>query len=152
MDGFPLEEKGRLLTVIGREAEAYSRLRDITQKQGGTLADGDYDALDGLIAGRQVIIDEINGLHQEFGALMQSYVSFAGVQGAKRIAEIDDATGDLQNIIKLCMELNDAVIAALEGKAEENMRQIGKLSMARKSLGKYMHVIPSDPELFDRKT
>lgn len=150
MRSFPPEKKERLLELLGLELELFDRIRGLTAKQAGLLDAGDTGGFEKSLDDRQGIIDRIDGLHQESEVLMQSYISFSGSGGSDDA--IEAAAGSLKTAITECVEMNDLNMAAAREKTEDYIRQIGELSLKRKSLGKYALDVPNNPTMFDKMT
>ena len=147
---FPRDKEERLLELLGQELELFDRIREMTAAQAELLKADDPEGFNRSLDSRQEIIEKINGLHQESDVLMQSYVSFYAT-GRKDDA-IRAAAERIDSIIAECAELNDRNTAAAQVKTEDYIRQIGNLSLRRKSLGKYAQSVPNNPELFDKMT
>ena len=151
MNSFPKDKESRLLALLRQELELFQRIREITGKQTEMLADEDIEAFDESLDSRQALIEEINGLHQESDILMQSYLSFSGSAGGQKIGAIEEVAGQLRGVIEECTELDSKNMALSKEKAEEFVKQIGKLSQGRKGLGAYIHNVSQNSELFDKK-
>ena len=152
MNTFPQDKEKRLLELLEQELELFDRIREQTIAQAEMLEAEDTDGFDRALDVRQGTIEKINGLHQEQNVLMQSYVSFSNAPDGTKIDAIELAIGKIGALVEECVRLNDLNIAEAKEKTEEYIKQIGKLSLRRKSLGKYALGVPNDPELFDRKT
>ena len=152
MIDFSRENEARLLDLLGMEHEAFEQIREFTNEQKDLIAADDIDAFDKSLDCRAELIKKINGLHQESDVLMQSYISYSSSADGKIIVAVDEAIGRLQAVIADCAALNEKNTAAAKEKAEEYIKQIGKLSLTRKSLGKYAQSVPNSSELFDKKT
>jgi len=150
--GFSQENTGRLLELIAREISGFERIHELTVKQTELIAADEMDALGDMLDGRQEMIEQINGLHQETDILMQSYISFSSGPGGEKNDEIDAVIARLDAVITLCAAA-DAEFSGLAGeKAEDYIKRIGNLSLTRKSIEKYAPGVPNDSEYFDRKT
>ena len=152
MKTFSRDMEERLLELLVQEQEVFEQIREATLNQKELIAADDIDAFDKSLDRRQELIKKINGLHQESDVLMQSYISFTSSADGVTIGVIDDALGRLREITAECAGLNEQNTTAAKEKAEEYIKQIGKLSLTRKSLGKYAQSVPNTPELFDKKT
>jgi len=150
--GFSQDDKSRLTELLSRELEIFKQVLDNTVKQTELLAEDDAYAFNISLDLRQELIEKINGLHQESDILMQSYISYCESGGGERIAEIDAITDRLRNIISECAGINERNEAAAKEMAEGYIKRIDKLNVTRKSLRKYIHDLPNNPELFDRIT
>ena len=151
MNNFPQNEQERAIELLGQKLELFGSFREQTQTQTELLAADDMDGFERAIDARQETIEKINGLHQELDVLMQSYVSFT-TDGGEKIDAIEKAVGEIDSLIRECIEMNDNNTALAKEKTEEYIKQIGDLSVRRKSLGKYTLSVPNNPELFDKTT
>ena len=152
MNDFSRENEERLLELLGQEYGILEQIRAMTEKQTELIAADDIDAFNKSLDRRQELITQINGLHQESDVLMQSYISFTASGGGSKISAVDEASGKIKAIVSECALKNEKNTSAAKEKAEEYIKQIGKLSLTRKSLGKYAQSVPNSPELFDKKT
>ena len=171
MNNFPRKKEERLLELLGQELELFGRIREQTAAQAELLKADDSEGFGRSLDERQGIIEKIDGLHQECDALMQSYISFSDPQGDRpatasggagpsgaapsgggKIEKIERAALRLREAIAECVELNDKNAALAQDMAEEYIKQIGNLSLKRKSLGKYALGVPNNPEHFDKMT
>ena len=151
MSEFTVDSAGDLLERLGKELEILGRVRELTEKQAELLAADDIDGFNMSLDGRQEHIERINGLHQESDVLMQSYMSYQASSGGKSIKEIDETLARIRDVLAECAALNDGNITAAKEKAEGYIKQIGKLSLNRKSLGAYIQDVENKPEIFDKK-
>lgn len=149
---FSPEDEKRLSGLVGQRLGIVKQILQLTEKQTEILAADDLAAFERSLDNRQELIEQINGLHQETNILMQSYLSFSESEGGRRITAIDEAAGDFKEILEQCISINDKNTAAAREKAEDYLKQAGKLNQGRKSLGAYIQGVPNEPELFDRKT
>jgi hypothetical protein len=149
---FPSEKETRLLELQNKELELLQQIRELTERQTELLLADDIEAFGESIDSRQELIEKINGLHQESNILMQYYISFAGAAGAGKIDAIEDMNRQLAEELAGCVELNDKNATLTKEKTADYMKQIGKLSLGRKSLGAYVQDVPNDSQLFDKKT
>ena len=152
MSSFPQDEQERLVELLGMVTELFGNIREQTKKQTELLESDNIDGFNLSLEARQETIEKIEGLHQEFNSLMQSYVSFSNSADGGKIDAVDHANGLLDAIVRECVELNDKNAETAKEKTEEYIKQIGEMSIRRKSLGKYAHTVPNNPELFDKKT
>ena len=152
MNVFSPEDEKRLLELVGQRLGIAKEILQLTEKQRDILESDDMDAFGRSLDNRQELIEKINGLHQETTILMQSYLSFSEAEGGRRIGAIDKAAGDFGEILTQCISINDNNTVVAKEKAEEYLKQAGKLNQGRKSLSAYIQSVPNEPELFDRKT
>ena len=152
MSNFSSENEARLLDLQNEELEILKKVRELTERQAELLQADDIEAFSESIDSREALIEKINGLHQESNILMQSYISFAGAAGAGKIDAIEDMNRQLAEELAGCVELNDKNATLTKEKTADYMKQIGKLSLGRKSLGAYVQDVPNDSQLFDKKT
>jgi len=152
VNDFSQDKKARLLELLGQEFDLFRQMYELTEKQAMLLAADDIDAFDNSLDRRKELIEEINGLHQETDILMQSYMSFAGSVSGEKIAAIEIAVAQRQDVILGCAVLNEKNTSVAKEKAEDYIGRIGKLSQSRKSLELYIPDTPNKAELFDRKT
>ena len=152
MNGFPTDKQSRLLELLGQQQEAFEQIREMTRKHKELLETDDIDEFDRSLDDRQGLIEKINGLHQESDILMQSYISISGTGGGQKIDAIESSAALLAETIADCAALNDEITVSAKEKAEDYIKQIGKLSLSRKSLGAYVQNVPNNPELFDKMT
>lgn len=150
MGGFPHEK--RLLELLGEAAGLAEQVAGMAEEQSAMLAADDLDGFNKSLDEGQGIINRINGLHQESEALMQSYASFAISADGGKIETIDAATARFVEILERCAALNNRNLAEAKEKTEEFIRQIGSLSLKRKSIGSYAMNIGNDSAFIDKKT
>jgi len=149
---FSPDNEKRLLELLEREFELFKKILELTGEQTELLTADDADAFNKSLDVRQALIEEINGLHQESDILMQSYMSVQEQPGGDRAGEIEAAAARLRDVIAQSAAINEKNTVAAKDKAEEYIRQIGKLSLNRKSIGAYIQGVPNEPEHFDKKT
>ena len=152
MNEFPRDKEARLLKLLGDEAAIFSKILELTGKQTELLAADDLEEFEKSLNQRQEFIEQINGLHQEAEALMQSYVSYSESTGRKKIAAIEQAIEKLRDVISECAGLNESNIAAAKEMTGEYVKRMDELNVGRKSLGAYAQNVPNNSELFDKKT
>ena len=152
MNALSQEQEARLLELLGKESDLFGQILEMTEKQKELLAADDTGGFDESIGRRQELIEKINGLHQESDVLMQSYLSYAGSRGGKRIAAIEKAVARIREAAAQCAALNDKIIISAKEKAEDYIKQIGKLSLNRKSIGAYIQSVPNTSEIIDKKS
>ena len=152
MRSFSSDDKARLLELQNEELETLKHIRELTEKQTELLRTDDIEAFGVSIDSRQALIEKINGLHQESDILMQSYISFAGAAGTAKIDAIEEMNRQLAEVLAGCVELNDKNAIMAKEKTADYMKQIGKLSIGKKSIGAYVQGVPNDSQLFDKKT
>ena len=155
MSVFPQE--ARLLELFGQATELAEGLLERSEAQSQMLAADDLDAFnESLDRGRETI-EEINGLHQEAEALMQSYAlylqSSRGDGGSGGRSEAVDAAAErFIDAVEQCAQRNTRNLDEAKEKTEEFIRQIGSLSLKRKSLGLYAQNTGNSSAHFDKKT
>jgi len=149
---FTHSEAARLLELLGQEQKLFNRVLELTEKQAGLLAADDIEAFDKSLDGRQELIEEIDGLHQELDVLMQSYVLFSASSSGGMIEEIQNAVAERYDLIARCVALNGENEAVAKEKAEDYIKRIGKLSLSRKSIEVYAPDMPDSSILFDEKS
>jgi len=148
---FPGDKQSRLLELLGQELEVFRQVSELTKQHTKLLREDDIEAFDKSLDSRQELFDKINGLHQESDILMQSYISFISAEGGEKIGAIETAAAQLREMISDCLATNNENTTSAKEKAEDYIKQIGKLSLGRKSLGAYVQQMPNDPEMFDKK-
>jgi len=149
---FSPDKVKRLLELLNQEIELFGRICETTEKQAELLLADDLDAFDSSLDSRQVLIEKINGLHQESDILVQSYVSYAVFAAGEKIGEIENAVAKRRDLIAECVAQNDKNTIAAKEKAEDFVERIGQLSLRRKSLELYTQDLPNNPEMFDKVT
>ena len=150
MSQFSKDNAARLLELLRKELEIFTRMRELTVKQKELIATDELEALDASLDRRQGLIEEINGLHQESDVLMQSYMLYSAEK--KSISEIENVAAQLREIIAECAGLNDSNISDAKEKSESYINKIDELSMNRKGLGAYIQNVENRPEMFDKMT
>jgi len=149
--GFSRDDEGRLLELLSQEYELFKQIRGLAGEQTELLA-----ADEAIVFGRsfdraQEFVEQINGLHQESDILMQSYVSFSATPNGGKVAPIEEAAEKLRNVIAECIEINKKNEASAKEISKDYVKRIDKSNTTRKGLGKYIHNLPNNPELFDKK-
>jgi len=142
-------DRDRLSELLGKELEILEQIHDLTGKQIQILSNNDIDELNSLLDKRQELIEKINGLHQDRDPLMQSYVSS---EAHEKDSKIDELREQIQDLVRICFELNSKNIAAMKALSEEHTEKIDKQSAKRKGIGGYAQAVPNTPEVFDKKT
>ena len=149
----PARDMGpRLLELLEQECKLLEHMLELTANQAELLADDDAEGFDKSLDGRQALIDQINGLHRESDALMQSFISRPNGAATGQEGEIEAVRGKIRGILEECAALNERNTTEAKGKAEDYIKQIGKMSINRKSIGAYIQDVPNNSELFDKKT
>ena len=151
-ENFTPETEERLLGLLRQELELFEKIREHTEKQADLLRADDTESFTRSLDNRQETIEEINGLHQEHDVLMQSYALFSNSPEGEKRDTVEAAVGRLDDMIRQCIELNEKNTVLAKEKTEEYIKQIGDMSLRRKSLGKYAQSVPNSPELFDKMT
>ena len=152
MNSFSSDDGTRLQELLEEETDIFRQIRELTRVQKELLAADDIDGFNSALDDRLELIEKINGLHQETNLLMQSYKVFKNSPGGSESVEIENAVALLQETIAETVELDGSNAVLAKRKAEEYIKQIGKLSLTRKSIGKYAPGAPTTSALFDRKT
>jgi hypothetical protein len=152
VNGFPGDKQSRLLELLGLQIGLFRQIRELTERQTELLLAEDIDAFDQSLSSRQALIEKIDGLHQESDILMQSYLFFSGSAGGGKIKAIEESAGELRGVIEECAVMDRKNMAMLKEQAEQNIEQIGKMDLGKKSVGAYIQNVPQSPELFDKKT
>ena len=152
MNEFSQDRRARLLELLDREIELFGRIYELTVKQAELLASDDIEAFDKSLDYRQTLIEKINGLHQDTGILMQSYVSFSGLSTGEKIDAIEKAEAQRMDILSQCAALNEKNSLAANEVTETYTKKIEKLAMTRKGLEIYTPGLTNNSELFDTKT
>ena len=152
MNIFSPEEEARLLKLLGEETTVLKQIREMTLKQMDLLESGEIERLGEALDDRQGLIEQIKGLHQETNVLMQSYVTVKKAPGGKSIAAVESASSVLWDTMEETEKINRRITVAAKGAAEDFIRQIGKLSLMRKSMKKYAPELAGGSELLDIKT
>ena len=152
MSEFSQDRRARLLELLDKEIELFGRIYELTVKQAELLAADDIEAFDKSLDNRQTLIEKINGLHQDTGILMQSYVSFADSNSGKKIDAIEKAEAKRMDILTQCASLNEKNSLAANEVTETYTKKIDKLTMTRKGLEIYTPGMTNNSELFDKKT
>ena len=150
MGGFPQEK--RLLELLGEAVELTGRVAGISDEQSKMLASDDLDSFNESLEKGQELINKINGLHQESEVLMQSYASYVNSAGGGKINAIEAAAARFVELLELCAASNKRNLSEATEKTEEFIRQIGSLSLKRKSLGRYAQNSGESSAHFDKKT
>jgi len=149
---FSKEQEARLLDLLGQAAELAEHVLELAKEQSEMLASDDLDAFNASLDRGSESIIQINGLHQESELLMQSYASFSNSPEGGKIAAIDKAAARFVETLEQCSQLNTRNLNEAKARTEEFIRQIGSLSLKRKSIGLYAQNTGSSSALFDRKT
>ena len=144
---FSIEKQARLTALLREELAGLTKLGELTREQARLLTEDDIEAVNVSLDARQVIIEEIDRLHQEAGDLMQSYVS-----SQSSVAEIDGLHEKLYNTLAEIAKMNDENGAAARARSGEYGKDISKLSLGRKGIGLYNKAMPGGSEYFDKKT
>ena len=152
MNDFSQDGRARLLELLDQEIGLFGRIYELTVKQAELLADDDIDGFNKSLDSRQVLIEKINGLHQETDILMQSYMSFAGSDDGKKVEAIEKAEEQWLDMVTQCAVLNEKNNSAAKDKNSNYIKRIDKLNLSRKSLGVYTPDLTNYSELIDRKT
>jgi len=152
MKEFSRDETKRLVGLLGKELELFAEVSKLTERQSELIAADETEAFEASLKERQDVIDKINGLHQEVGILMQSYVSFSESAGGKKINEIESADKKLKEIIAECARINDLNIAAAKEKLGEYSKDSDKIRQSRESIGLYAQGSTTSSEIFDKMT
>ena len=152
MNGFSRDDEERLLDFLGRELGLFEQLLGLTERQAELLAEDDADAFSISLETSLGLIEEINGLHQESELLVQSYMSESAGAGREKSAAIEAETERIHELILKCAGVNDGNMAVAKEKAEDYIKQIGKLSLNRKSIGAYIQSVPNTSEIIDKKS
>ena len=139
----------KLSELLKKELEIFEEVLELTGEQTKLLEKDDIETLNSSLEKRQELIDKINGLHQESGALMQSYVSSPEEQ---KDAVIEDYRKRIKQIINTCAEQSEKNMGEIKLKAEAQTNKIEKQSAKRKGIGGYAQAVPNTPEMFDKKT
>ena len=150
LSGFPQE--ARLLSLLEEATELAERVADLAKEQSRLLASDDLNGFNIALDHGQTLIDKINGLHQESEALMQSYASYAVSENGGKIEAIETAVARFAELLDQGATMNARNLGEAKEKAQEFIRQIGNLSMKRKSLGLYAQHGGGSSEIFDKKT
>jgi len=155
------EDLARLSELLKAELEAYEQIRKLSKKQSALLAKDSISEFDESLDEGQKYIEKINGLHQESGPLMQSYMSAAEDSAATAVitaaadgkdAGIESLIAQIRDVLKACAELNAMNTDAAKEKTEGYTEKIGKLSANRKGIGGYAQSLPNTPEIFDKRS
>jgi DNA primase large subunit len=157
-------EMERLFELLCDELEIYGQIRKLTEYQAEFLEkiedNDEYDAFNSSLDKREGLIGKIKGLHQEKETLMQSYVSFTknetnntvNTNIKSNISEIENIKKQIQDILKICSDLNDKNIILMKEKTKEQTHKIDEHSAKRKGIGGYAQAVVNTPEMFDKKT
>jgi len=151
VSNFSSADTERLLELLGREHELYKKIQELTQEQATLLAKDDIEEFNNALDRREELIEEIKGLHQESDTLMQSYTTFVK-NGNEKNDGIDKLKGEIRELIKTCVKLNDESIMLMREKTEDQSRKIDEASSKRKGIGGYAQSVPNTPEMFDKKS
>jgi len=135
-----------LLKLLKEELGLWEQVYGLTDKQTQLLSSDDMDALDESIEARQILIEKIDGLHQDSDILMQSYISHAS-----KIGDIEALKTKLRGLVASCAQLNERNLTDAKDVAENLTARAGKLGEKRKTIGAYALDAPNNPELFDKK-
>ena len=124
----PEEYIQRLIEISRNKLECFERLLKLTESQAGAIEAEDVGILEGLVAEKQVEINEINRLDEEFEVYFRRLKSVLGEESLDRVTNAD---------IKSAKELKKIVAAIMDsaGKIEELERQNGE--KARRLLDKF---------------
>ena len=152
MQQFSKEQETRLLDFLGQASELAEHVLELAKEQTDMLASDDIGAFNDSLDRGSEVIKQINGLHQEAELLMQSYASYSDSAGGGKIEAIDKAAARFVETLEQCAQLNTRNLSEAKAKTEEFIKQIGSLSLKRKSLGLYAQNTGSSSALFDRKT
>ena len=147
----PIEDEARLQGLLDRMLELCGRVLALTIRQAGLLEEDDPEGFGRSLDERGAAMDEIDGLHQESEALMQSYISIAGRPGGGRSQKIEGTLEKIRDALSRSAAANEKNLAAAKEKAGDYVRQIGKMSLGKKSVGAYIQGVPNNPEHFDIK-
>jgi len=141
----------RLLELLSDELKVYEKIFKLTEEQTKLLVKDDIEAFNNSLDKRETLIEKIKGLHQESDSLMQSYISLSSSTKEKN-NKIEELKKQIHDIIKLCADLNDENITAMNEKTSEHTKKIDDQSSKRKGIGGYAQSVPNMPEVFDKKS
>ena len=151
MSIFTREQAVSLLEIIGQETKLFEQIYKLTEEQAELVSTDEIEAFSESLDRRQELMEKINGLHQEYQSLMQSYISYYNSPNGKKVKSIEQAEKKLRDLITASAELNDKNTLAAQEKADSYKDRIGKLSISRKSIGSYIQAVGTESELFDKK-
>jgi len=143
-------DRTRLLELLGSELEAFGQIRKLTESQAKLLLKDNISAFDDSLDKGQEYIEKINGLHQESGPLMQSYMSAVIDNDESKDEEIERLLENIREVTAECAEFNLKNTDAAKTKIDEYIKKMEKLSSSRKGIGGYAQSVPNTPEMFDK--
>jgi len=145
---FESSDRDKLQEYLAQEFDTFEQIQKLTEKITEQITEDKIEALDKSLDKRQELINKINGLHQDSGALMQSYVSLEDVIDK----EIEKLMEKIREIAQECAESNDIVMSAIKKKSQEQSEKIDKQSAKRKGISGYAQAVSYSPEVIDKKT
>ena len=152
MRQFTKAQESRLLELLNRETELARQILELAKAQSKMLEADDLDGFNASLDAGRELIEQINGSHQESEGLMRFYASYYTSGGGAGIGAIDEAAARFTEAIEQCSMLSGRNLEDARAKTEDFIKQIGSLSLKRKSLGLYAQGTGSSSQMFDRKT
>lgn len=144
-------DNSQLGAVLSKELKLFGKVLSNCEEQAQLLKDDKIDELNATSSKMDKLRDEINGLHQELGELMQSYSLDAAKSGVRDV-DIDTAYAQLMDIIREGALLNEQNMNLLKVKSQEQTKKIDKQRSQREGITGYAQAVVSNPEMYDRTT
>ena len=120
----PEEYIKRLIEISGEKLERFGRLHKLTQSQSGAIEAEDLGLLEGLVAEKQVEINEINKLDEEFDVYFRRLKGVLGGESLDRVTNADiKSAKELKRIVAAIMD-SAREIEALEKQNSEDARRL----------------------------
>jgi hypothetical protein len=160
MDTSPEKYMDRLIEISNKKQELLQNILALTKAQAGTINEDGIESLQKLIDEKQLVIDAINKLDEEFGVYFQrlkttlkvtslDQLNVSGIKGTKELKEVTE------KIVKLITEISEIEKQNSE-KGKKLLNQLGgeirKINQGKKTNSAYSPPPMSIPSYFiDKK-
>ena len=148
MSNFKSSDKDKLQDSLTQELEAFKQIQKLTEKIAEQINADKIEAIDVSLEKRQDLITKINGLHQEYDPLMQSYIS----KPDNKNDEIESLIEQIHEATLSCSKQNDENLSAIKEKSNEQTEKIDKQSAKRKGISGYAQAVGFSSEVIDKKS
>lgn len=154
-DGRPAHERAavwgpRLVRLLDRQVALYTDLSDLANTQSELIASGDATAVIGVLAKRQVIIDQIAEVNTEMTP-MQTYWQ----ERSDELADVDresvrERTACLARLVGEIQARDDADRKSLEKQRDRVRRELDDTNRGQSAMAAYAEPRPMQPRFQDR--
>ncbi|MEM8739579.1 MAG: flagellar protein FlgN [Planctomycetota bacterium] len=127
----------RLLDLLTRQRDLYQSLDALSGRQQATIADGHPEALLGILAERQAVVDRLTATNQDLAPLRPRMTQIADAAPAAQRTALRGLVDQVQSLLQTIIDRDDADRKTLETSKARVGQQLDQIKTAPRAINAY---------------